>query len=59
MGYGGAAHGGMEGYIQTFTSRGRCVDRVTGRTASAHGGTVRSAIGAGLGNAVGTCARVR
>ena len=44
---------------QTFTSRGRRVNRVTGRTARAHGGTVRSAIGTGLGNAVGTRARVR
>ena len=45
--------------VQTFTSRARIVRRVTGRTARAHGGTVRRAISAGLGNAVGTRARVR
>ena len=48
----------MDGYTQTFTSRARIVRRVTGRTARAHGGTVRSTIGPGLGNAVGTRARV-
>ena len=46
-------------YDQTFTSRARIVHRVTGRAARAHGGTVRSAIGTGLGNPVGTRARVR
>ena len=44
--------------LQTFTSRARIVFRVTRRTAGAHGGSVRSAIGTGLGNAVGTRARV-
>ena len=45
-----------DGYVQTCTRRR--VFRVTGRTAGAHGGTVRSAIGADLGNTVGTRARI-
>ena len=49
----------MAAYIQTFTSRARRVVRVTRRTAGAHGGTVGSAIGTGLGNTVGARARVR
>jgi len=42
-----------------FASRAIRVHRVTIRTAGTHGSTIRSAIGAGLGNAVGARARVR
>ena len=54
----GYGSGWMDGYIQTCTSRGPPVDRETGRTARAHRSIVGSASGTGLGNAVGTLARV-
>ena len=52
-------HGGNKREkVQTFTSRALRGFRVTRRTARTHGGVGSSAIGTGLGNAVGTRARV-